>query len=213
MTVTLRLARGAGGVLPRLDSEALEAAIAAALAAARRPARLGLDLAPMTAADLLGVRGVSRPAVRRRRTRRRCSRPGRGGRAAGRGARRARLEEGRALGGVLAAQVDRIEELARAARATAEARAGRSGALLRARLEAVLARRVPVDEARLAQELALIAVRADVTEELDRLDAHVAAARELIAADGAGRAAARLPDAGVQPRGQHALLEGAARAT
>ena len=43
---------------------------------------------------------------------------------------------------------------------------------------------MPVDEARLAQELALIAVRADVTEELDRLDAHVAAARELLAAAG-----------------------------
>ena len=42
----------------------------------------------------------------------------------------------------------------------------------------------PVDEARLAQELALIAVRADVTEELDRLEAHVAAARELLAGDG-----------------------------
>jgi uncharacterized protein (TIGR00255 family) len=43
----------------------------------------------------------------------------------------------------------------------------------------------PVDEARLAQELALIAVRADVTEELDRLEAHVAAARELFASGGA----------------------------
>jgi uncharacterized protein (TIGR00255 family) len=42
----------------------------------------------------------------------------------------------------------------------------------------------PVDEARLAQELALIAVKADVTEELDRLEAHVAAARALIAGDG-----------------------------
>ena len=36
-----------------------------------------------------------------------------------------------------------------------------------------------VDEARLAQELALIAVKTDVTEELDRLGAHVVAARAL----------------------------------
>ena len=41
-----------------------------------------------------------------------------------------------------------------------------------------------MDEARLAQELALLAVRADVTEELDRLTAHVAAARALIAGAG-----------------------------
>ena len=36
------------------------------------------------------------------------------------------------------------------------------------------------DEARLLQELALIAVKTDVTEELDRLSAHIAAARELL---------------------------------
>ena len=40
----------------------------------------------------------------------------------------------------------------------------------------MLATVAAVDEARLAQELALIAVKADVTEELDRLEAHVAAA-------------------------------------
>ena len=122
----------------------------------------------------------------------------------------ARAAEGAALAAILAAQVDRIDALARAARATAEARAARSGALLRSRLEAVLAAvATPVDEARLAQELALVAVRADVTEELDRLEAHVAAARGADRRRRAGGAQARLPDAGVQPRGQHALLEGA----
>ncbi len=38
--------------------------------------------------------------------------------------------------------------------------------------------------ARLAQELALIAVKTDVTEEIDRLVAHVAAARTLLAEAG-----------------------------
>ena len=78
--------------------------------------------------------------------------------------------------------------------------------MLRSRLEALLATVAAVDEARLAQELALIAVKADVTEELDRLEAHVAAA----ASDRPGRRRrppARLPDAGAQPRGQHALRE------
>ena len=37
------------------------------------------------------------------------------------------------------------------------------------------------DEARVAQELALLAVKADVTEEIDRLRAHIAAARDLLA--------------------------------
>ena len=37
-----------------------------------------------------------------------------------------------------------------------------------------------MNEDRVAQELALIAVKQDVTEELDRLNAHVAAARDLL---------------------------------
>ena len=41
-----------------------------------------------------------------------------------------------------------------------------------------------LEEARLAQELALIAVKADVTEELDRLGTHVTAARRLLGAGG-----------------------------
>src|SRR4051794_18955599 len=58
VTVALRLVRGARGGAPRLDPEALEGAVAAALAASETASRLGLDLAPMTAADLLAVRGV-----------------------------------------------------------------------------------------------------------------------------------------------------------
>ena len=41
-----------------------------------------------------------------------------------------------------------------------------------------------MDTDRLAQELALLAVKSDVTEELDRLDGHVEAARDLLGADG-----------------------------
>ncbi|MBM3616677.1 MAG: DUF1732 domain-containing protein, partial [Alphaproteobacteria bacterium] len=41
-----------------------------------------------------------------------------------------------------------------------------------------------VDETRLAQELALLAVKNDVTEELDRLAAYVAAARGFLAETG-----------------------------
>ena len=38
-----------------------------------------------------------------------------------------------------------------------------------------------LDETRVAQELALLAVKADVTEEIERLTAHIAAARALLA--------------------------------
>ena len=48
----------------------------------------------------------------------------------------------------------------------------------------VLANSDGLDENRIAQELALIAVKTDVTEELDRLTAHIDAARALLAEAG-----------------------------
>jgi len=186
VTVTLRVARAAGAAVPRLRPEALSAAIAAARAAEEAAAGAGLDLAPVTAADLLALRGVMEAdALTPAET---------PGVLAAVGAEiapllaalvAARAGEGAALAGALEGQLDRIVGLAAAAQETAEGRAARAGELLRSRLEAVLATTAAVDEARLAQELALIAVKADVTEELDRLGAHVAAARALIAQGGA----------------------------
>ena len=49
---------------------------------------------------------------------------------------------------------------------------------------AKLAAGVAVDEARLAQEVALLADRADITEEIDRLKTHLAELRRLLAAAG-----------------------------
>jgi uncharacterized protein (TIGR00255 family) len=48
-----------------------------------------------------------------------------------------------------------------------------------------LAAGIPLDEGRLAQEVAQLADRADITEEIDRLKTHLAEARRLLAADGA----------------------------
>lgn len=93
-----------------------------------------------------------------------------------------RAAEGLALNGVIAAQLDRIAGLTTAA--AAEAMARRDAQALREALARVLANSEGVDETRLAQELALIAVKNDVTEELDRLAAHVVAARSLLAEPG-----------------------------
>jgi len=96
----------------------------------------------------------------------------------------ARAEEGRALEGVIAGQLDAMERLVDAA----EAHPGRQPEAIRARLEAqieALLAAAPLDPARLHQEAALIATRADIREELDRLRAHIASARELIEAGGA----------------------------
>jgi len=92
--------------------------------------------------------------------------------------------EGAALEHVLAARLSRIAELTRAAD---ECPARRPEAV-RARLEqsvAALGGAPGLDPNRLHQEALLLAARADVREELDRLATHVAAARELMVKPGA----------------------------
>src|SRR3989338_4341223 len=86
-----------------------------------------------------------------------------------------------ALHSVITGQLDRIATLAADAATEAQARRDAAATTLRDALTRVLANAEGVDETRLAQELALIAVKNDVTEELDRLSAHVDAARLLLA--------------------------------
>ena len=96
-----------------------------------------------------------------------------------------RVREGAALAAVLGERLDQIEKLAAAAEAsparTPEAIRKRIGEQVAALLEASQ----QFDPDRLHQEAVLIATRADIREELDRLAAHVAAARDLLGEDGA----------------------------
>ena len=104
--------------------------------------------------------------------------------------RSARREEGGALHGVLHGLVARIAELVEAA----ETLAAEQPALIRERfgrrMEELLAGGPALPEERIVQEAAVMAGRADVREELDRLRAHVQAARALL--DGEGAAGRRL---------------------
>lgn len=100
----------------------------------------------------------------------------------------ARREEGARLEAILAAQVRRVADLAAAARANP----ARSVEAVRARLAEQVARLMEtgaaLDPDRLHQEAVLAATRADIQEELDRLDSHVEAAMALLAAsDAVGR--------------------------
>jgi len=95
-----------------------------------------------------------------------------------------RRSEGAALAAVIAGQLDRIAALTAEAADLAEARKDAMAETLRQNLARVMETAETADPDRVAQELALIAVKTDVTEELDRLVAHVAAARTLLAEDG-----------------------------
>ncbi len=96
-----------------------------------------------------------------------------------------RSTEGKALESVLVAQLSEIEALTQQAVGHANARADMAAENLRQNLARVIENADGLDEGRIAQELALIAVKSDVTEEIDRLSAHVVAARELIESGGA----------------------------
>lgn len=94
-----------------------------------------------------------------------------------------RAQEGAALAGLLAGQLDQIARLTDAARDLRDARS----ADLRAHFERAMAlvlESARADPGRVEQELALLAVKADLTEELDRLEAHCAAGRALLEAQG-----------------------------
>ena len=95
-----------------------------------------------------------------------------------------RASEGAALGAVIGAQLTQIASLTTTAAIEAAARRDTAASLMRDAIAKVLAHTDAVDETRLAQELALVAVKNDVTEELDRLTAHIDAARALLAEPG-----------------------------
>ncbi|HEX8570168.1 MAG TPA: YicC/YloC family endoribonuclease [Caulobacteraceae bacterium] len=104
--------------------------------------------------------------------------------------REARREEGAALHGVLHGLVSRIEELVHAAETEAAEQPQLIRDRFKRRIEELLAGGPQLAEDRMVQEAAVFAARADVREELDRLRAHVDAARALL--DGTAAAGRRL---------------------
>jgi len=95
-----------------------------------------------------------------------------------------RADEGTALAKVLGEQLGHVGDLTRQAADLAEARKDTMAAALKVNLARVMDNADGADPARVAQELAMIAVKSDVTEEIDRLHTHVGAARDLLAAGG-----------------------------
>jgi len=96
-----------------------------------------------------------------------------------------RRREGAALKAVLDDQVERIADLTERIATAAEAAVPALHQRLHDRIAELLGGHEAVDPGRLAQEVAQMAVRADIREELDRLRAHVTATRDLLSGGGA----------------------------
>ena len=96
-----------------------------------------------------------------------------------------RAEEGGRLEVLLVDQLRRIAVLTSDAQAVAAAQVPVLRERLRTKVGELLDAEPSLPEDRLVQELAVLMAKADVTEELDRLAAHVEAARDLLGAGGA----------------------------
>ncbi len=96
-----------------------------------------------------------------------------------------REAEGRRLGKIVGGQVDAIARLSKDASKLATLQPAALKARLQQQVADILGAAAGLSEERLLQEVALLATKADVREELDRLTVHVGAARELFSNDGA----------------------------
>jgi uncharacterized protein (TIGR00255 family) len=93
----------------------------------------------------------------------------------------ARKAEGGRIAGVLATQLDEIATLRDRAAGEAASQPASHRARMMETLETLLRESPGLPEERIAQEVALLAARSDVREELDRLASHLEAARALLA--------------------------------
>lgn len=186
VTVNLRVTGDSSGNAATLNSDQLDRVLAALRVVEARAQDTGVHLAPTDAAGILALRGVLDQADSSDENQRAlvkalkaqisplitafCM---------------ARADEGRALGAILAEQLERVGQLVAAARDAAALRLDQTRETLKANLRQVMENAEGADEGRVAQELAMIAVKADISEELDRLAAHIDAAKALLAEKGA----------------------------
>jgi uncharacterized protein (TIGR00255 family) len=187
VSVALTVREESASALPQVNAAALDRYVQLAT---RLSAETGL--APPTLGELLSLRGVidsggdmldeEAQATRRRRLLPSLD-------AAIAKLQQARAEEGERLCAVIHGLLEQISAKVDAAASLADSQAPQQRDKLMARLADLLGPDARLDKDRLEQEVALLALKADVREELDRLRAHLAAAHALLAkAEPTGRA-------------------------
>ncbi|WP_298256112.1 YicC/YloC family endoribonuclease [uncultured Litoreibacter sp.] len=182
ISVTLRLEGESAAAAMQLDEDVLEAYILSAIRVRTIAKNKGLRLAEATAPDYLALRGVMRSDAEE------VSLPEADIMASFDAAIASFGEmrdfEGAALNLVLRDHLAKIATLTAEAAKLAEARKDQVASQLKANLARVMDNVDGADADRVAQELALLAVKADVSEEIDRLTAHVVATEVLLEAQG-----------------------------
>ncbi|MEX1234750.1 MAG: YicC/YloC family endoribonuclease [Roseovarius sp.] len=184
VTLGLRVQSAEAGGRMAINAAQLEAALDAMAEVEAQAMARGLSLAPARPGDILAVRGVLETVTPEADTTTLASDILADFDAVLADFLEMRAQEGAALAALLAAHLDEIARLTTAAEAAAEARRPEAEAALSAALSRVMQGAEGADPGRVAQELAMIAVKSDITEEIGRLHAHVEAARALLASRG-----------------------------
>lgn len=181
VSLNLRIAREAGENAVEINEDALARVLEAIAQIEDRAGAKGVNLTPASASDVMNFRGVMDAPQNRDASEELLD------------ALRAdiapllasfnemRAAEGASLHGVLTRQLDEIETLTQQAQGLLSKRADEMRANFQDAIARVMDARADMDEARIAQEIAVLAVKSDVTEEIDRLHAHISAARDLVA--------------------------------
>ncbi|MBL4769130.1 MAG: YicC family protein [Rhodobacteraceae bacterium] len=184
VSLSLRLTRGeeAGGL--SLNTATLNTVLTALAGIEAKAMERGVSLAPSKASDLLSVRGMLETSFGNDDTTPLIAQLKHEFAPLVQAFVQMRSDEGASLNTVLSQQLQQIETLTARAAVLAEQRKDERAETLKVNLARVLGNVEGADPDRVAQELALIAVKADVTEEIDRLAAHVKAARDLLTKGG-----------------------------
>ena len=184
VSLTLRVSREEEAGTLSLNPAQLKAVLSALAEVEDQALQDGISLAPSKASDILNLRGVLESGGAEEDTAALSEALAKAFEPLLQAFIEMRQGEGAALAAVLADQLDQVETLVQSAMSAAENRRGDVTRQLQEALARVVDNTDAVEPARVAQELAMIAVKSDITEELDRLRAHVAAARELLQAGG-----------------------------
>ena len=184
VTINLRLAKDSEGAALNLDAAMLDAVLLAMRQIEEAARSHGVTLAAPSSADILGQREIFGAPQNTGADKSQITDLKAGFEALLAAFCAMRADEGAALNKIINGQLDEIDRLTGLAARVADTRRDELQQAMKTALNRILEHTDQANSDRLEQELALIAVKADVTEEIDRLAAHVQAARSLLADDG-----------------------------
>ena len=95
-----------------------------------------------------------------------------------------RKKEGQGLHSILSEKLSSLIELRKAAEKTLPARSNHLKKNFKSTIDRIISETSKIDENKVEQEIAIIAIKLDITEELDRLKVHIESMQDLLSSSG-----------------------------